>query len=82
MKSIGYPLLIDPIYGEAIGVFLSDYKKNFNVKKGQEERPVIDRLTLHAFSLTLTHPVSQETISFEAPLHKDFKVAIKQLKVK
>ena len=41
---------------------------------------LIDRQALHAFSLTLEHPVSKETLHLEAPLPNDMLDVIKQLK--
>ena len=41
---------------------------------------LIDRQALHAFSLTLTHPVSGETLHLEAPLPEDMLAVIAKLK--
>ena len=43
---------------------------------------LIDRQALHAFSLTLTHPVSGETLHLEAPLPADMLAVIAKLKLK
>jgi RluA family pseudouridine synthase len=40
---------------------------------------LIPRPALHAFSLTFTHPVSAESISFEAPYPDDFAAALTRL---
>ncbi len=59
-------------------VFLSQLKRDYNLKKDTEELPLIKRVALHARSLTFTGLDSQE-ISVEAPYPKDFEVLVKQL---
>ena len=44
-----------------------------------EERPLLERLGLHAYQLTVTHPVSQEKITFTAPYPRDLDAVRKQL---
>jgi 23S rRNA pseudouridine955/2504/2580 synthase/23S rRNA pseudouridine1911/1915/1917 synthase len=75
---IGHPLAIDPLYGSGEPIFLSTYKRNYRPTKGQEERPLIARLTLHAHRLTFTHP-NGTAATLEAPLPKDLRVTIAQL---
>ena len=80
-ESIGYPLAVDAIYGKKESLFLSEIKlRKFKLGKDQEERPLMTRSALHAFRLTLIHPTSEEKISFEAPLPKDFKAVVAQLR--
>src|SRR3984957_18892366 len=83
LQSIGLPLAVDSLYkptphGCRIGVFLSDHKRDYRPNAGQEERPLIGRLTLHAEKLKFTHPDGRE-ITIESPLPKDFRAAITQL---
>jgi len=59
-------------------VFLSQLKRDYNLKKDTEELPLIKRVALHARSLTFTGLDEQE-ISVEAPYPKDFEVLVKQL---
>lgn len=80
MSHIGYPLAYDPDYGPDQPIFLSQIKrKRFNLKKGESERPIIDRVPLHAHSLTLTDPDSSKPIHIECPLPKDMAAFLKQL---
>lgn len=79
MASVGHPLTVDPIYGGGEAVFLSHHKPNYRPSSKHEERPLIARLTLHAAKLTVTHPRTQERVTFEAPLPKDFRATISQL---
>jgi len=59
-------------------VFLSDLKRNFNLKKGSIEQPLIKRLALHAQKVSF-NLLDGEKKEIEAPFPKDFKVLVKQL---
>lgn len=77
----GMPLAIDPVYGTNAPLMLSAYKNGYRPKRDMDEPPMIDRLTLHAYQLTI--PVgaedSQELRTFVAPPDKKFAAAIKLL---
>jgi 23S rRNA pseudouridine955/2504/2580 synthase/23S rRNA pseudouridine1911/1915/1917 synthase len=75
---LGHPLAIDAEYASADPILLSALKKKYKPKAGAE-KPLINRLTLHAAELTLNLP-SGETKTFSAPLPEDFAITIKQLK--
>jgi RluA family pseudouridine synthase len=90
LAHIGLPLAIDPLYnpprgGEAgallppTGIFLSHFKRDYRPTRGQDERPLIDRLTLHAEKLTFTHP-NGTTMTIECPPPKDFRALLAQLR--
>lgn len=80
LKHIGHPLCVDLNYGGAAALYLSDFKKRkFNLGKLEEEQPMLTRVPLHAFQLTLEHPVSGETMTFEAELPKDLRATLNQL---
>lgn len=80
-ESIGYPLMIDSIYGRKEEFNLSDIKlRRYNLKKGTEERPLMTRSTLHAYSLSLDHPTTGERLKFTANLPKDFRAVLNQLR--
>ncbi|MHC4618635.1 MAG: RluA family pseudouridine synthase [Planctomycetota bacterium] len=53
LAGIGLPLAIDPLYGSSQPLYLSDFKADYRLGKGQTEKPLIDRLTLHAYQLSL-----------------------------
>lgn len=78
LKAIGYPLAVDPYYGGE-HLLLSEFKKKYKLGKFQEERPLMDRLTLHARSLTFTHPLTNEPTTWIAELPKDFRSALAAL---
>lgn len=78
LAHVGLPLAIDPLYGEPGGLFLSSFKRDYRPTRGQDERPLIDRLTLHAEKLTFTHLTGQ-AVELLAPLPKDFRATVNQL---
>lgn len=79
--SIGFPLAVDAIYGRRDKLLLSEIKlKRFNLGKNTEEQPIMQRTTLHAWKLTFDHPTTEERMSFEAPLPKDFAALLSQLR--
>jgi RluA family pseudouridine synthase len=53
LASVGLPLAFDPLYGSNLPIMLSEYKKNYRLGLNQEEKPLIDRLTLHAYQLVI-----------------------------
>jgi 23S rRNA pseudouridine1911/1915/1917 synthase len=80
-ESIGHPLAIDSLYGRREALLLSTIKqKGFRLGNEQEERPLMSRLTLHAWKLEFEHPASGQLVSFEAPLPRDFDAVLKQLR--
>ena len=79
-SAIGHPLLVDPDYGQTAQFLLSSIKRRYNLAKGAEERPIIDRLTLHAARIAFTHPVSGEPLTANAEPPKDFQAALQVLR--
>jgi len=80
MKYIGHPILCDELYGDGQPVFLSSIKKNFKFSKSElEERPIMHRLALHSTQLVFEYPAG-EAREFEAPLPKDMKALVQQLR--
>ena len=80
LQAIGYPLLVDPVYGNNEAFYLSSLKSNYHRKEDEEETPLIQRLTLHAASLKLRHPVTEEELTIAAPEPKDFHAAVRNLR--
>ena len=80
MKHIGHPLAVDPLYGDGKPVLLSSIKKRYHLSKTEEaERPMIGRLALHASELSFALPNGEE-IKLEAPMPKEFKALMQQLR--
>lgn len=80
LQHLGLPILGDSIYGGP-QLLLSSLKKDYHLKPKKIERPLIATLALHAEKLVLPHPVTENEISIEAPWPKDFKVAVKYLRL-
>jgi 23S rRNA pseudouridine955/2504/2580 synthase len=76
---LGAPITGDELYGGK-PFFLSQVKRNFNLKKETEEQPLIKRMALHAFSLEF-RDLSGNVQIIEAPYAKDIEVLIKQLSI-
>jgi 23S rRNA pseudouridine1911/1915/1917 synthase len=87
LASVGLPLAIDPLYAGDRPIMLSEFKKEYRLGKFQEEKPLIDRLTLHAYQLVTPaeHILSGaegagiQNNCFIAPLDKKFAATIKML---
>lgn len=78
LTSIGMPLAIDPLYGSARPIMLSDFKPDYRPKKDKAETPLIDRLTLHAYQIGLPPDLDKPAV-FIARLDKKFAAVIKAL---
>ena len=79
MAFIGHPLLVDEIYGQTSAFYLSSVKRGYKFS-GEEERPTISRLTLHASELSLVHPLTGQAMKFNAPLPKDMETVLRLLR--
>ncbi len=79
LQHIGLPLAVDPVYGGAEALFLSQFKPHYKESTRKAEGPLIARLTLHAHTLRFKHPATQEEMQVEAPLPADFARTLKQL---
>lgn len=71
------PIVNDPTYGGE-PILLSQIKRKFNLKQDTEEQPLIQRVALHAHSLTFAL-LNGDPMTFEAPYPKDFDTVVKQL---
>jgi RluA family pseudouridine synthase len=76
---VGLKIVGDELYGGKF-LWLSRLKKDYRLKPGREERPLISRVALHAEELTLPHPVTGETVTIKSEWPKDLKVAVKYLR--
>jgi 23S rRNA pseudouridine1911/1915/1917 synthase len=79
LAGMGLPLAIDPLYGTSKPLFLSDFKPDYHLGKGQTERPLIRRLTLHAYQLELPEKKKDRPACFVARLDKKFAAMMKML---
>jgi RluA family pseudouridine synthase len=76
---VGLKIVGDALYGGK-ALWLSRLKKDFYLKPGREERPLISRVALHAERLQLAHPVTGENLNIYAPWPKDLTVGVKYLR--
>lgn len=80
LAASGFPLVVDPAYGRRRVLNLSELKTSYRPKPGRPEKPLIDRLTLHAWRIHFPIPESEEReAEVEAPLPADYERALKQL---
>jgi len=86
LADAGFPLVIDHVYGRRNELKLSEIKASYRSKRGGVERPLMDRLTLHAARLTLPAVPDLDGVpgspgaSAEAPLPGDFQRVLKQMR--
>jgi Pseudouridylate synthases, 23S RNA-specific len=78
-KHLGNSIVCDEVYGDGQPVLLSSVKRKYKLSKNQEEeRPVLSRLALHSWKLSFT--LNGERYALEAPLAKDLKALLQQLR--
>jgi len=80
LSRAGMPLLVDELYGSAAEFYLSSVKRGYRPSTRHPERPLIGRLTLHAESVTFTHPSRPDRLTLTADPPKDFRATINQLR--
>ncbi|MDO4505385.1 MAG: RluA family pseudouridine synthase [Spirochaetales bacterium] len=79
LQTTGFPIVCDPLYsGNQHPVLLSDFKRKYNGDP-LNERPLLNRLALHAYSISINHPKTNERMSFNAPYPRDMEAVRKQL---
>lgn len=79
MKETGHPVVCDTLYGDGKPVLVSSLKSKYNLSKDEEEeRPILNRLSLHAFQLSFKD-LNGKLIELEVPLPKDIRATMQQL---
>ncbi|MCL5997123.1 MAG: RluA family pseudouridine synthase [Chloroflexi bacterium] len=79
LAALGAPVAVDLLYGKAAPILLSEIKRQYRGEV-ETERPLLDRLGLHALRLSIRHPLTGEQMQFEAPYPKDFGATLNQLR--
>lgn len=86
LQAIGLPLAIDPLYHTprdggrpTNALLLSTFKRAYRPAADEPERPLIERLTLHAEKLRFVAPAGGE-VEAVAPLPKDFRATLNMLR--
>ena len=76
--NMGHPIVCDSLYGQTNPVFISSLKKKYNMSKDVlDEKPILNRLALHAFRLEFETEEGKK-IKVEAPLNKDMNAMLNQ----
>ena len=79
LQWVRLPLVGDSLY-DGRPLLLSSLKPDYRLRKDAEERPLVQRVALHAEELSLPHPVKGCSLSISAPRPKDLTVAVKYLR--
>jgi len=79
LMTIGHPLLVDPLYAGKTKFGILDLKRYVRIPT-EEVPALISRLTLHAMTLKLTHPVTNSVMEFTAEIPKDIQAVLKALR--
>lgn len=80
LQSAAMPLAVDSMYGGMPDILLSRLKPDYRRSRKHDERPLISRVTLHAESITFVDPATGASQRVEAPLPKDFRATLNQLR--
>jgi len=79
LKDCGHPIVADPFYGDGQPFLLSTVKRKYRLSDDElEERPVLNRLALHATELSFKDEKG-EAIHIQSPLPKDMAAMVKLL---
>ena len=77
LAHLGAPIVGDTLYGGSI-FYLSGIKRNYKLKKGTDEQPLMTRLALHAYSVAFESTDGSKRM-VQAPYPKDMRVLKLQL---
>lgn len=78
-QSIGHPIVADILYGNGEPFLLSSIKKKYKLStKDEEEKPLLNRLALHAYRLVFIDLQGNEK-QVECSIPKDIGVCVTQL---
>lgn len=79
LKELGHCIVCDGLYGgNQKPLKLSDIKRKWHGDE-YEERPLLNRLALHAYKISFLHPKTNEKLEFVAPYPKDLEAVRHQL---
>jgi len=79
LQAAGMPLAVDPLYGGREAIWLSEIKAGYKRSRRKQERPLMERPSLHASAIGFRHPRTDEPMRIEAALPRDFAATLKQL---
>ncbi len=79
LSHAGFPVVGDELHGGK-PLWLSRLKRDFHLKPGREERPLISTPALHLEELTIAHPVTKQAVTIKSEWPKALRVAVKYLR--
>ena len=79
LRQAGLPIVGDELYG-GNPLLLSRLKTGYRLKPKKIERPLLDRVALHAEQLSFAHPTTGTEVVIDSPWPKDLTVAVKYLR--
>jgi RluA family pseudouridine synthase len=74
-----FPVVGDEVHGGK-SLWLSRLKRDFRLKPGREERPLISRAALHLEQIDLVHPKTGQPLIIKSENPKPLRVALKYLR--
>lgn len=77
LSSQNTPITGDILYGGK-NPMMSNFKRKYKIGKYEEEKPIFERVALHA--RTISFDLEGQIYNFEAPYPKDFEVFLKLLR--
>ncbi len=80
MASLGHPLAVDETYGGSTSMLLSHLKRSYRPKPGRPEKPLLDRLSLHAAAVRVPRFDGGGELEITAPLPADLERTLRQLR--
>ena len=79
LRHRGYPIVADRDYGRRRALLLSEIKSDYKQRRGSVERPLLDRMFLHAAAVELTL-ADGSRIEARAPLPRDLQLVLDKLR--
>lgn len=80
LAASGHPVVGDPDYGSGQPLLLSRIKPGFKIRRGVAERPLLERMFLHAEVIELPGAVDGESVRVSAPLPAELEMVLGKLR--
>ncbi len=80
LSSLGHPIVADRDYGGQHPLLLSQIKRGYKIRRGVVERPLLERMFLHARQIEIPDPSGNGSIVVEAPLPTDLETVLTKMR--
>lgn len=80
LRSTGHPIVADVDYGARGALNLSDIKRGYKARAGAIERPLLERMFLHAWRVAVPRPDGGPPLEAESPLPVDLGRVVEKLR--